>query len=67
MTRKTSIALALAIALSPAAALAASKHQVHHQVGPSTEQTEAYAYENQNAPSVSEPSYMQYQDNYDRQ
>ena len=58
MSRKTSIALALAIALSPAVALAASKHQARPA---QNEGQKAYGY-SQTAPSTSEPEYMAYQD-----
>jgi hypothetical protein len=66
MSNKITIALLLAIALSPASALAASKHAVRHQVGPAVEQqapgTLAYGYANQAPPSVREPTYMWIQD-----
>jgi hypothetical protein len=63
MSSRTTIALLLAIALSPAAAMAASKHQAPRQVGPAVEQqgVTAYGY-SQTPPSVTEPTYMMIQD-----
>jgi hypothetical protein len=66
MSNKIAIALLLAVALSPASALASSKHPVRHQAALAVERqargNSAYGYVGQNPPSVREPAYIWVQD-----